>query len=145
MRTIARCLENGTTPCTRMAQQLRKEFGVSEQRWYHTKIRVLARCKAWGELKRFSEEKRSPIGYVPFADAYIRAGRSKEAASMISLIKSEEDRLNKLEDNKQWIEAALLAGKMGEQQRVKEIYFSCGSPAIQKEVQTLAVKMGIVL
>ena len=96
-----------------------------------------------GELKRFSEEKRPPVGYVPFADAYIRAGRSKEAAAMIALIKSEDERLDKLEDNEQWMEAALLASKMGDSHRVREIYFACGSSAVQKEVQTLALKAGI--
>ena len=145
MQTIARCIENGTMPCLRVAQKLRKDFDVSERRWYHAKIRVLAKCGAWGELKRFSEEKRSPVGYVPFADAYIRGGKSKEAAAMIALIKSEDRRLNKLEDNKQWIEAALLASKMGNPHRVKEIYFACGSPAIQEEVQVLARKVGIRL
>ena len=106
---------------------------------------MLAKCSAWGELKRFSEEKRSPVGYVPFADAYIRGGRPKEAAGMIALIKSEDERLNKLEDNQQWIEAALLASKMGDPHRVKEIYFACGSSAVQEEVQVLARKVGIQL
>ena len=142
VQTIARCIENGTTPCLRVAQRLRKEFDVSERRWYHVKIRTLAKCHAWGELKRFSEEKRPPVGYVPFADAYIRAGRSKEAAAMIALIKSEDERLDKLEDNEQWMEAALLK-KMGDSHRVREIYFACGSSAVQKEVQTLALKAGI--
>ena len=145
MHTIAQCIKNGSIPCLRVAQKLRKEFDVSERQWYHVKIRVLAKCQAWGELKRFAEEKRSPVGYGPFADAYIRGGKPKDAAAMIALIKSEEERLNKLEDNKQWIEAALLASKMGELQRVKEIYNECGSPAIQEEVQVLARKVGIQL
>jgi len=128
-----------------MASRLKTEFGVSDRRWYFTKIAALAKLGEWAELKRFSEEKRSPVGYVPFADAYMRAGRAAEASQMIALIRSEDERLDKLEENGEFVPAALLAIKLGDPRRVAEIYSACGSQQMQAEVQMLAKKAGISL
>ena len=82
---------------------------------------------------------------MPFVDAYIRGGKSKEAAACMALIRDESVRMNKLEDNKQWMEAAVLATKLQDQHRLVEIFRACGDANMKQDIQILAQKIGIRL
>jgi len=105
----------------------------------------LSNSQAWGELQRFAEEKRSPVGYVPFVEAYISGGKKKEASQCIKLIRDESIRMDKLEENEQWMEAAVLATKLQDQQRLVEIYRSCNDTKIKADIAVLGNKIGVRL
>ena len=45
------------------ADNLRKEFGVPDTRFWWVKIQALAAAGDWDELETFSKSKKSPIGY----------------------------------------------------------------------------------
>lgn len=47
----------------KVADEFRKEFKVSDKRFWWTKILVESSQGNWGELDRFSKSKKSPIGY----------------------------------------------------------------------------------
>ena len=145
METITRCIHNATPLCSKYALRIKSEFQISEKKWYRNKIKSLAEVGSWSELKRFMEEKRSPVGYVPFVDAYITGGKSKEAAACMALIPDERVRMDKLEDNQQWMEAAVLATKLSDQQRIVEIYRACQNQKIKADIQVLAIKIGVKL
>ena len=145
METISKCVKNATPLCKKYAMRIKVEFQVNDKRFYWCKIKSLSSIGAWSELKRFSEEKRSPIGYAPFVDAYIRGGRSQEAASCITLIRDEQIRIDKLEDNKQYMEAALLAIKLNDQHRLIDIYRSCNNKQMKADIATLGAKIGVRL
>jgi hypothetical protein len=136
METISKCVKNATPLCKKYAMRIKVDW---------CKIKSLSSIGAWSELKRFSEEKRSPIGYAPFVDAYIRGGRSQEAASCIALIRDEQIRIDKLEDNKQYMEAALLAIKLNDQHRLIDIYRSCNNKQMKADIATLGAKFGVRL
>ena len=145
METISHCIHNATPLCTKYAQRIKTDFYINDKRFYLCKINALASAGAWGELKRFSEEKRSPVGYVPFVDAYILGGRSKEAASCMSLIRDEQVRIDKLEDNQQFMEAAVLTIKLNDQHRLVEIYRACNNKQIKADIARLGEKIGVRL
>ena len=51
------------------AEGMRKEFKLSDRKFWWLKVRALAKARNWSELEKFSKSKKSPIGYKPFVDA----------------------------------------------------------------------------
>jgi hypothetical protein len=43
---------------------MKKDFQLTEKRFWFTKIKALAQAKKWDELEKFSKSKKSPIGYM---------------------------------------------------------------------------------
>jgi hypothetical protein len=41
------------------------------QRFWHVKVRALAASHQWDDLRKFANERKSPIGYKPFAERCI--------------------------------------------------------------------------
>jgi len=50
------------------ANKLQKQCKVPDKRFWHVKVRALAESGQWDELRKFANEKKSPIGYRPFAE-----------------------------------------------------------------------------
>lgn len=42
--------------------KIQKQFKVPDKRFWHVKVRALAMSHQWDELRRFANEKKSPIG-----------------------------------------------------------------------------------
>lgn len=55
----------------KLADELRKEFKVSEKRYYHVKLMTLAEQQRWAEVERLAKAKKSPIGYEVSVDCDI--------------------------------------------------------------------------
>jgi len=70
----------------RQAQSLRSTFKVPERRYWWLRVKAAATDRDWALLEIISREKKSPIGYEPFAEACIREGASHEAAKYITKI-----------------------------------------------------------
>lgn len=47
----------------KLADELKKEFKVSEKRYYHVKLMTLAEQQRWTEVEKLAKAKKSPIGY----------------------------------------------------------------------------------
>ena len=56
----------------REVTKLVKKFRVSDKSLWNIKIQCYCRTASWGLLDKFSAEKKSPIGYKPFALACIK-------------------------------------------------------------------------
>ncbi|XP_042011014.1 protein VACUOLELESS1-like [Salvia splendens] len=78
--TIRTCIVLGNH---RAANKVRAEFKVADKRWYWLKCFALATIQDWDALEKFSKEKRPPIGYRPFVEACIDAGKKDEALKYI--------------------------------------------------------------
>lgn len=52
--------------------KLAKKFKVSEKVVWHLKIACMCRMSAWPMLAKLASEKKSPVGYKPFANACIK-------------------------------------------------------------------------
>ena len=49
-----------------------KKFKLSEKHLWRIKVQGLSRLGAYTQLNKLSDEKKSPIGYKPFATACIK-------------------------------------------------------------------------
>mmetsp|Transcript_2610 Transcript_2610/g.3810 ORF Transcript_2610/g.3810 Transcript_2610/m.3810 type:complete len:873 (+) Transcript_2610:103-2721(+) len=94
------------------AAKIKSEFKLPDKRFWWIKIKALAQTQNWEELATFAKEKRSPVGYKPFADVCIEGGVNSEAARYISRIADESDQLNYWIRIQRFNEAADVAMKM---------------------------------
>jgi len=61
------------------ANDFRNEFKLPPKRYYWIKIKAYATSGRWKQLREFSDQERSPIGYGPFAECCILHGNQEEA------------------------------------------------------------------
>lgn len=74
--------------------ELKKEFRVSEKRFWHVKIVTLAETGDWVELRKFcASKKTSPVGYEPFVDACVKFGNRNEALEYARQIIDHESKI----------------------------------------------------
>ncbi|KAL0482368.1 vacuolar protein-sorting protein VPS16, partial [Acrasis kona] len=69
-----------------LLKKIKQQFSVSDKRYWTIKVRALASMGSWEQLIKFAVEKPSPIGYEPFTDACLAAGKTYEAVKCIQLI-----------------------------------------------------------
>eukprot|EP00834_Sanchytrium_tribonematis_P004100 NODE_185_length_13590_cov_0.472908.p1 type:complete len:824 gc:universal NODE_185_length_13590_cov_0.472908:5985-8456(+) len=74
-QTIEKCVTSGLQI---KAQKLKSDFRVQDKKYWWIYIKAAASIRDWASLEKFSEKK-SPIGYEPFAKVCIEAGAYKEA------------------------------------------------------------------
>ncbi|XP_074594304.1 vacuolar protein sorting 16 [Brevipalpus obovatus] len=84
--TMQRLLREGEE---KLAEGLRKDFKVSERRYWWLKIDVLAEKREWHELEKFSKAKRSPIGYEPFVTTCLKYKNRIEAQKYVGRVREE--------------------------------------------------------
>lgn len=77
---------------TKRASKLKSDYKVPDKRYWWIKIKALVHIKDWAALEKFAREKKSPIGYAPFADECISAGEIKEAEKYIARIQDHTQR-----------------------------------------------------
>jgi len=70
----------------RVAEDVRKDFKVSEKRFWWIKLNALVDKRDWIELEKFSKSKKSPIGYEPFVDTCLAVGERIEAAKYVQRV-----------------------------------------------------------
>ncbi|ESO06602.1 hypothetical protein HELRODRAFT_106217 [Helobdella robusta] len=67
-------------------EQMRKDFKLSDKRFWWLKIQKLAELGQWLELDKFSKSKKSPIGYEPFVDVCIKYNNVNEGKNYLSKV-----------------------------------------------------------
>ena len=72
------------------ADSVRKEFKISDKKFWWLKVRALAQTRNWPELEKFARSKKSPIGYSPFVMACIENNNKAEAMRYIERVSKEE-------------------------------------------------------
>ncbi|CAJ1370454.1 unnamed protein product [Effrenium voratum] len=71
------------------ADELRAKMRMVDKRYWRIKIRGLASCGNFDELNAFAILA-SPIGYEPFVEAFLKAGRNDFALALVPKVKSGE-------------------------------------------------------
>lgn len=71
------------------ADEVRKDFKMSEKKYYWLKINALAANADWTELHNFANQKKSPIGYEPFVDCCLNHKNKYEAQKYLTKVKPE--------------------------------------------------------
>jgi len=112
------------------AQKIRSDFKVPDKRFWWIVIRGLARAKDWRELEKFSKDKKSPIGYEPFAEVCLEAGRADEAAQYIQKVSDPTQKAELFIKISKWQEAADAAREAKDPDLLRKIRNRCDVPAV---------------
>lgn len=72
------------------AEFLRKEFKVSDKRWWNLRINSLAQLGHFTELESFAKSKKSPVGYICFIEACAKYGAFQEIPKYINKVPQDQ-------------------------------------------------------
>ena len=102
--------------------KIMKKFKVPDKMIWSIKIKCYSDHGEWTMLSKFGNEKRSPVGYKPFAMACIKYKQPEnEVAKYIEKISSSEERYELYAELKYWARAAEVAIKMKDENRIFEV------------------------
>lgn len=116
------------------ATALKEDFKVSDARYWLIQIKALAEMGDWSSLYTFARDKKSPVGMRPFAEACLEKANADEAAKYIAMFTDAEERLDWFIKIKHWQEAATLAAKARDGERLVAIRQACNDPRLQREI-----------
>ncbi len=126
----------------REANKIVKKFKVSERALWHIKIATYGRMSAWAHLSRLANERKSPVGYAPFARVSIKYNQSSsDIERYIDKIGSLEEKFDLFVDMKDWRKAADSARTLRDGERLTAIYNQCRDPTLQRQVKDLLTKL----
>ena len=112
---------------SKRAVQFKTDFKLSDALFYHVKVRALAsRAEAtagddWSALWAFANERKSPIGYRPFVDACLAAGKKLEARRYAAKIDDYDEKVEMLVQLGAFSDAAELALKQKDLRRLQSM------------------------
>lgn len=120
------------------AARLMKVFKVPEKRFWHLKVKALSSSHQWDALRVFANERKSPIGYGPFAAACIQQRVAPEVvASYIERIPSFEERFGFYMQIDMWSKAVECAVKLKDRQRLAHVRNVSKDPKVERLVDQL--------
>lgn len=90
---------------SKRAARVKSDFKVPDRRYWFIKVKALAQLRDWAALEKFAKEKKSPIGYGPFAQVCIEANAIKEADKYIARIQDPAERVDLYCRTGNWAEA----------------------------------------
>lgn len=99
-----------------------KKFKIPEKALYYHKIEAFSELQDWSSLFRFAQEKKSPVGYRPFALAALKYGASDgEIERYIDKITVLEDKYDLYLKIKVYPKACEVANKLRDPYRLQEV------------------------
>ena len=117
---------------------------VSDTLLYYVKIRALASTRDWPALTVFSNEKRPPVGFRPFADACVAEGATVEAKKFALRLPDYEERVEYLLSLAAFTEAAEAAAKQKDAARLQHIMENSPTAAAKDICEKALVTMGVL-
>ncbi len=118
------------------ADKMAKEFKLSEAAYAFVKVRALAHARDWQGLWTLANERKSPIGYKPFADACLVEGAAIEAKRYVKeKITDYSEKIDLLIKLGLISDAAEAAAKAKDGDRLEELMSLAKTPAAQEAVE----------
>lgn len=142
--TISKLLSLGDL-YSKAASKLRSDFKVSDKKFWWLRLKAISEnpdpLMKFGLLERLAKEKKSPIGYEPFADVCIAAKIPEEAMKYIPLIQDPVKRVNYLVQIGRWHEAAEAAAKERNVPLLQHILTSCKVETERQFIEALIAQL----
>jgi len=85
--TLCRLIEVGEIV---EADKLYAKLKMSDRRYWRIKVRALAECGKFEDLKMLATHRTSPIGYEPIVEAFLKHGRNDLAQGFVPRVKDPE-------------------------------------------------------
>ncbi|KAL9603073.1 MAG: hypothetical protein Q9219_001437 [cf. Caloplaca sp. 3 TL-2023] len=112
--TILRLIKTGYG---KRAAKLQSDFKIPEKTWWWLRLRGLVAKRDWGEIEEVSKQRRSPIGWEPFYNEVLGAGKPEVAAVFVPKCGS----LSAQEKSEMFVKCGMI-GKAGEELvKVKDV------------------------
>jgi len=119
-----------------------KRFRVSEKALWHLKIRCYSERGNWEMLDRLAMEKKSPIGYIPFARACIEYDLPvPEIEHYVEKINNLEDKYNLFMELRSFRKAVDVAAKLRDPDRLTDIGRACNDQALERYIHEVLAKL----
>ncbi|KYR01493.1 hypothetical protein DLAC_01480 [Tieghemostelium lacteum] len=115
---------------SKKAMNLKSEFKVPDKRFWWIKIKALSALDKWEELFQFSKEKKSPIGYEPFAEVCLEQNQPTEALKYIPKVQDPVNRVQLYIQINYYREAAEVAFKEKSIDLLNLIARKCTNPEV---------------
>lgn len=126
----------------REAQKLAKKFRVPEKQVWFIKIHCFSSNAHWGHLAKLAAEKKSPVGYKPFARACLKYGQPNvEIIKYIQKITAPEDRFELYVEIEEWRQAADIARTLQDRDRLNLVLHRCKDELLQRQIQHILDKL----
>eukprot|EP00005_Dracoamoeba_jomungandri_P004307 CAMPEP_0174258998 /NCGR_PEP_ID=MMETSP0439-20130205/7888_1 /TAXON_ID=0 /ORGANISM="Stereomyxa ramosa, Strain Chinc5" /LENGTH=793 /DNA_ID=CAMNT_0015342709 /DNA_START=252 /DNA_END=2633 /DNA_ORIENTATION=+ len=109
----------------RRAQKIKSEFKVPDKRYWWIMIKALAQKLEWDQLEAFAKDKKSPIGYRPFADVCIEQHFPRKAAFYIAKISDPYEQAEMYMAIQMWRDAAEVAFNLKNTEMLMSIRSQC--------------------
>ena len=127
----------GEPPLAKKADKLAKDFRVSDAQYAYLRVRALSQLRDWAGLWSMANEKRSPIGYRPFAEAAMLGGSNVEAKRYVmSKMQAGEysERMELLANmgSTGLLEMIELAKQQKDEERLQDLAQQCVTPATRE-------------
>lgn len=124
------------------AHQLSRQFKVPDRCYYYVKIRSLAASGQRELLRSFADERKPPVGYLPFVRAGLEFGHPVlEVAMYVGRLASAEARFEYYVHLKMWQRAAETAFRSRDSDRLGQIRSACDDEAAIALVDQLLAKL----
>lgn len=121
-----------------------KDFKVPEPQFYYVKIRALASQRDWAALTAFSNERRPPIGFRPFADVCVGEGATLEAKKYAMRLPDYDEKVELLLSLGAFTEAAEIAAKAKDGPRLQLILETAPTAAAKDISEKALVGLGLM-
>jgi hypothetical protein len=122
---------------SKRATALCKAFHVPESRWWMIRIQAVVEARRWDALETLANEKRSPVGYVPFVQACLRAEPPNTimAGKMALKIDNLPERLAMQIDCEAWDDAAETAKRVGTSDAASSVLDAMDAKSVVSDVR----------
>eukprot|EP01132_Coremiostelium_polycephalum_P002241 gene2241-2763_t len=119
----------------------KSEFKIPDKRFWWIKIKALSVMGDWEELQKFSKEKKSPIGYEPFAEVCLEQNNQIEALKYIPKIVDVSNRVQFYIQVNYFREAAETAFKDKNIDLLNLVFKKCTNPEVQNLIDQMRTQL----
>ena len=126
----------------RESLKLAKKFRVPDKQLWNIKIHCFSSTGHWGHLAKLAAEKKSPVGYKPFARACIKYNQPIiEIEKYIDKIGVQEDRFDMLFEIESWRQAADVARQLRDGDRLTLVMSRCKDDTLKRQIMHIIEKL----
>ena len=126
----------------RESLKLAKKFRVPDKQLWNIKIHCFSSTGHWGHLAKLAVEKKSPVGYKPFAQACMKYNQpAAEIEKYIEKIGVQEDRFDMLFEIESWRRAADVARQMRDGDRLTLVMNRCKDDTLKRQIMHIIEKL----
>jgi len=122
--------------------ELVRKFRVPDKRFYYLKIKAFVECERWDLLHRLANDRKPPIGYVPFARAMMKGSRPvEEVEGVVDRIEPTEDRYEFYITLHLFEKAARVGERVRSERMLNEVYRKCQDPSLRQMIDEMRNNM----